>query len=214
MQHSVRQGRARRSVPRLVSASIQQQSANFSYSDVEQGRTVFTIRASHATQFKDQNRALLEDVWITIYGKAGDRNDNIHTRECSYQPLSGAIRCTGEVQINLQGNSATAGTAVGQPLEIKTSDISFNRETGEASTTQPVKFQFKDGRGSGTGIRYSTHDSTMRIEHAVEFELDSQAHRNGQLASSSDRQIALKFGEAIGVAVLEGQRRFGRETAR
>ena len=42
-----------------------------SFSKVEQDRTIFTIRASHATQYKDQNRSLLEDVWITIYGKDG-----------------------------------------------------------------------------------------------------------------------------------------------
>ncbi len=53
----------------IVPSEVQQQSDNFSYSDVEQGRTIFTVRASHATEFKDQNRALLQDVWITVYGR-------------------------------------------------------------------------------------------------------------------------------------------------
>ena len=80
---------------------MQQQSAQFSFSKVEQDRTLFTVRASHATQFKDQNRALLEDVWITVYGPKGDRNDNVHTRECSYEPESGDVRCEGQVQIDI-----------------------------------------------------------------------------------------------------------------
>lgn len=87
-QRAVR--RARRAPGASVPSEVQQQSANFTYSDVDQGRTIFTLRASHATQFKKENRALLDDVWITIYGREGDRNDNIHTRQCSYEPESGA----------------------------------------------------------------------------------------------------------------------------
>ena len=88
-EHALRQARARRSAPVAVPITVQQQSAQFSFSKVEQDRTLFTIRASRATQYKDQNRSLLEDVWITVYGRNGSRNDNIHTRECDYQPLSG-----------------------------------------------------------------------------------------------------------------------------
>ena len=59
-------------------------------------------RASHLTQYKDQNRALLQDVWITIYGREGSRNDNIHTRECSYEPI--AEWCMpGRGQIDVDG---------------------------------------------------------------------------------------------------------------
>ena len=90
-------------------SEVQQQSANFTYSDVEQGRTVFTLRASHATQFKEQNRALLDDVWITVYGRDGNRNDNIHTRQCSYEPRAGGVRCQGEVQIDIQGAKDSIG---------------------------------------------------------------------------------------------------------
>ena len=84
----------------MLPVTVQQQSANFSLSNSDvQGRTIFTIRASHATQFKDENRALLEDVWITIYGRDGSRNDNIHTRECSYEPLRGNVRCEGKCRL-------------------------------------------------------------------------------------------------------------------
>jgi len=202
LQRSVRQSRAFRSAPALVSAGIQQQSADFSYSDVEQGRTVFTIRASHATQFKDQNRSLLEDVWITIYGKAGDRDDNIHTRECSYQPLSGAIRCTGEVQINIQGKNPASGNPADEALEIMTSDISFDRDTGEASTIQPVEFRFRGGGGHGVGILYRTHDSIMRIEHMVAFGLDPQPGAGGVPVNAVGNSLEIRRGDRV--AVLEG----------
>ncbi|HXU20266.1 MAG TPA: hypothetical protein VN788_06775, partial [Verrucomicrobiae bacterium] len=97
----VREARARRHAPAPVPASVQQQSAQISFSKVEQNRTVFTIRASHATQYKEGNRSLLEDVWITIYGPGGKRDDNIHTRKCSYEPETGDVRCEGVVQIDI-----------------------------------------------------------------------------------------------------------------
>ncbi len=152
LQRAVRGVRARRAAPATVPSEVQQQSANFTYSDVEQGRTVFTLRASHATQFKEQNRALLEDVWITIYGRQGNRNDNIHTRECSYEPNSGGIRCEGEVQIDIQAadgaSGKTSASPLGQSLQVKTRDITFNRQTGEASTAAPVEFSFPQGEGA------------------------------------------------------------------
>ena len=88
-KRAIQATRSRHSAPASVPATVQQQSAEFKFTKMEQDRALFTIRASTATRFKDEDRSLLEDVWITIYGRAGDRNDNIHTRECSYEPKSG-----------------------------------------------------------------------------------------------------------------------------
>ncbi len=168
-----REARARRHGPAPVPASVQQQSAQISFSKVEQNRTIFTIRASHATQYKDRDRSLLEDVWITIYGKEGDRNDNIHTRECSYEPETGDVRCEGEVQIEIGSTKSAADKAVASnaSLEVTTSNLLFNRNTGEASTQAPVAFRFAGGSGRGVGVSYSTSDSMVRVEHSVEFDV-------------------------------------------
>ncbi len=145
-ERAFRRARANRNAPMSVPVTVQQQSAQFSFSKVEQDRTIFTVRASHATQYKDQNRAVLEDVWITLYGRDGSRNDNIHTRECSYEG-SQDVRCEGDVEIDLANANPASGKTAGQSgllstgtLEVKTSNLSFNRSTGEASTPAPVEF--------------------------------------------------------------------------
>ena len=120
------------------------------FSKVEQDRTIFTIRASRATRYKEQNRALLEDVWITVHGRDGSRNDNIHTREkCSYEPDTGDVRCEGEVQIDVQ-NAAAAGAPAATPLshlEVTTTNLSFDRNTGgRRPRPAPVQFRFPTGR--------------------------------------------------------------------
>jgi lipopolysaccharide export system protein LptA len=173
-----REAHSHQAVPQAVPETVQQESAEFKFSKVEQNHTLFTVRAAHATQFKAENRSILKDVWITIYGREGNRDDNIHTRECSYEPTSGAIQCQGDVQLDLQGVNPATGKPAGKPLVVNTHSLSFNRDTGEASTAEAVAFQFPEGHGKAVGVIYSTRDSTVRLEHAVELTF-SVANRTG-----------------------------------
>lgn len=212
-ERAIRRARAGRGGPVAVPVTVQQQSAQFSFSKVEQDRTIFTVRASHATKYKDQNRAVLEDVWITVYGRDGGRNDNIHTRECSYEGTQD-VRCEGDVEIDLANANPTTGQTGGLStgtLQVKTSNLSFNRSTGEASTPAPVEFRFPSGQGRGVGVSYSTSDSIVRVEQGVEFELNASAQTGGMPVTATgssleirraDRTVVLK-GPAI---VKEGAR--------
>ena len=175
--------RHRHAIPSTVSAGIQQQSQTFSYNGMEKNRTIFTIRASRATRFKEGNRALLEDVWITIYGRAGDRNDNIHTRECSYDQKTGTVRCKGEVDIDLEGSNTASNAPPQKSLQVKTSNITFDGQTGEASTPEAVEFSLPEGRGRGLGVSYSTQAAIVRIERAIEFTM-APSERSGGLPLS------------------------------
>jgi LPS export ABC transporter protein LptC len=180
-QRAIRAARARQNAPPSIPDSVQQQSAEFSYVGTDQGRALFTIRASHATQYKDQNRALLQDVWITIYGHDGSRNDNIHTRECNYEPTTGNVVCEGDVQIDLA--SATPSTASGKPgektLQVSTKNLSFNRESGDATTTAPVQFRFPQGTGHSDGMIYSSQREIVRLTRNVQLDLAASDKSGG-----------------------------------
>ena len=197
-----REMRARRAAPPAIPSAVQQQSAEFSYSDVEQGHTIFTIRASHATQFKDANRAVLEDVWITMYGRKGDRNDNIHTRECSYEPGNGGVRCQGDVQIDIQPSAASSKAPNQRSLQIVTSDISFNRNSGEASTSSPLEFHFAGGNGHAVGVTYSANDETVRVGGPVHFEMAASNETGGMPVAASGSGLEVQRENRT--AVLKG----------
>jgi lipopolysaccharide export system protein LptA len=199
-ERALRRSRASRNSPVGVPVTVEQQSAQFSFSKVEQSRTIFTVRASHATQYKDQNRVLLEDVWITLYGRDGSRNDNIHTRECSYDG-SGDVRCEGEVTIDMANAHPAPGHSA-DTLQIKTSDLSFNRNTGEASTPAPVEFHFPTGQGRGVGVSYSSSDSTVRVEQAVQFELAATNQTGGMPVAATGSSLELR--RADRTIVLQG----------
>ncbi len=169
----------RQLAPPAVPPTVQQRSAGFSFSKVEKDSTLFTVRASRATEFKEGNRNLLEDVSITIYGRAGNRSDNIHTHACDYLRDTGRIVCAGEVQMDLQSAEDARRSPVATPggvpsarvIHVGTSNISFDRETGEARTDRPVIFQFPYGEGRALGVIYRSEDGVVRLARDVELTL-------------------------------------------
>jgi lipopolysaccharide export system protein LptA len=188
-----REAHARRKEPKALSLTVAQQSAQFSFSKVEQDRTIFTIRASRATQYKDQNRAVLEDVGITIYGRDQSRHDSIHTQQCSYESDTGAVECQGEVEIEIQ-NAPSSGQATlsTNKLEVKTSNLSFNRNTGEASTPAVVEFRFPTGQGRGRGGSYSSEEGIVRVEHDVVFDMAPSEQTNGLPVTASGSSLEIR----------------------
>jgi lipopolysaccharide export system protein LptA len=186
--------------PEPIPDSVQQRSAVFSHSKVELNKTIYTIRASQATEFKEHS--LLQDVWITIYGKEGARNDNIHTRECSYEPGSGNIRCQGSVQIDLE--SADQAKEPGHPhvMHVKTQDFSFDEKTGDARSDHPVEIQFPGGSGIGRGLTYNASRTDLRLEHDVEFQMGSPNDPSAPVTTFTGS--ALDFQRNISTAQLFG----------
>ena len=65
--------------PPEVPSTIEQRSNEFSYSKVQGQRTIYTVKASRTTEFKEGSRNHLEDVSITVYGQSGERNDKLLT---------------------------------------------------------------------------------------------------------------------------------------
>src|ERR1700690_937963 len=59
---------ALKQIPGKIGLEIKQTATGFTVSKSEQGRTLFTIQASKAVQFKQGGRAELRDVQITLYG--------------------------------------------------------------------------------------------------------------------------------------------------
>src|SRR5438445_534326 len=169
---------ARKKVPAAVPSSVEQRSAGFSFSKVVGNRTEFTVRASHATEFVEGGRSLLEDVRITAYGGAGERYDNLHTRTCDYLTASESISCAGDVQIDLdrasdqQVPAGKTGPADGSRLvQVATSHVSFDHKTGLATTDRAASFRFSQGEGQGVGFRYEEQQGEIQLLSAVELAL-------------------------------------------
>lgn len=195
-----REAAARRQAPPAVPPAVEKQSAEFAFSQVEQNRTLFTVRASHTTEFKDQDKDILEDVQVTIFGRDGSRHDNLHTRECTYEPASGHIVCLGAVEIDLESADDARQHPGARAVHISTSDVTFDRETGEVSTAEPVAFRFPEGEGRGVGALYHTGEAAVELLHSVELSLIASNQPDPVLVSGS----RLEFRHSAGVLRLLG----------
>jgi lipopolysaccharide export system protein LptA len=183
--------------PPPVPSSVQQQSAAFSFSKEAGNRTQFTVRASRATQFTEGGLGVLDDVWITAYGNDGHRFDNLRTHSCDYIDSTGNITCAGEVRIDLESaeDARLHPSAASQPnpdarvIHIVTSHVSFDRDTGVATTDDRVQFQFSGMAGQAVGFHYDSGAGEMRLLRDVDIDFhggDAETAPGGRGRAGSD----------------------------
>jgi lipopolysaccharide export system protein LptA/lipopolysaccharide export system protein LptC len=161
---------AEKKAPPPVPSTIEERSNEFSYSKVEGQRTIYTVKASRTTSFKEGSRNLLEDVAIVVYGKAGDRNDTLRTNACDFISNTGQISCAGEVQINLQ---AAGASHAANAVHVATSGLMFDRGSGVARTDKPVTFQWPAGDGHAVGVTYDSNSGMLRLVRSVDLNLST-----------------------------------------
>jgi len=106
--------REQQKAPPPAPKDVTRSSNGLTFSKMDGNQKIFTVEASKATDFKDKDASLLEDVKITIFGKTGERHDTIHTQSCQYEKEGGSIACSGEVQFDLESRPAWCLTA---PME-------------------------------------------------------------------------------------------------
>lgn len=153
---------------------IQQSTQGFSLSKSEGGRTLFTIRAAKAVQYKTGGRAELEKVDIIVYGKEANRFDQIYGDKFVYDPDTGDVSAQGDVHIDLEANlQGPANPDQAQPAELKnpihfkTSNLVFNQKTGFAATNEKVEFRIPQASGSAVGATYDSKANVLTLQSAV-----------------------------------------------
>lgn len=161
-------------LPKELGIDIQQTSEGFTLSKSEGGRTIYTIRASNAVQFKKGGHADLKNVHIVVYGKAHDRFDQIYGEEFTYDPESGDVKGVGEVHIDLQGYAEGPSKPdqappdeLKNPIHILTQSLTFNQKTGQASTDEVVEFRTLQASGTARGAYYDSNTEQLLLKSDV-----------------------------------------------
>ncbi|MFZ0817442.1 MAG: LPS export ABC transporter periplasmic protein LptC, partial [Candidatus Sulfotelmatobacter sp.] len=174
----LRQRSVLKGFPGKIGYDIKQTASGFQFSKSESGRTVFTINAKDVKEFKLNGHAELHDVSIILYGRDTSRFDQIYGDNFTYDPQSGNVTAHGEVQIDLQANP-TGGAAPDQatpkelknPIHLKTRDMIFNRDSGDASTDARVDFRTPQATGWAVGVHYSAKIGALTLATQVHVTL-------------------------------------------
>ena len=211
LSRSVRAWIEKKKAPPPAPVNVERLSSGLTFSKVEQNQKIFTVEASKSTDFKDKEASLIEDVKITIFGKSGERHDIIHTQSCQYEKRNGGILCNGEVQIDLQSaveadRAKKSHARTAQTVHVETRGVAFNRMSGEARTSQPVKFVFPDGSGEAVGVEYKSEEGTLRLLREVHMRLKQPPSNNGR---GKNRETA---GQGDEVLVQGSHLDFGRDS--
>src|SRR6266853_918996 len=134
-------------IPNKLGLDIKQTASGFQFSKSDGKRTLFTVQASDLKEFKLNGNAELHNVSIVLYGRDSSRFDQIYGDEFAYNQKTGDVTAKGDVQIDLVANPAGLASPdqstpkeLKNPIHLKTRDLVFNRETGNASTDAQVEF--------------------------------------------------------------------------
>src|SRR6185369_15123159 len=163
--------------PQKLGIEIQQSTEGFSLSKSEGGRTLFTIRASKAVQYKQGGKAELQDVNIIVYGRESNRFDQISGSGFEYDPQTGIVKANGEVNIDLEANALGPKQPDQQPpkeqknpIHLKTRGLVFNQKTGFAETKDAIEFRVPQASGSAQGASYDSKSNVLTLQSSVKIE--------------------------------------------
>ena len=164
-------------IPKKLGIDVQQSTQGFTFSKSEGGKTLFTISAGKAVQFKQGQRAELENVRIIVLGE-NDDYDQIFGKAFAYDPEAGVVAAKGEVLIDLQAQ----GKPTSDPLQnaekgrvhFRTSGLSFNQKTGMAETQKKIEFSIPQASGSAKGATYDSKKRTLTLAADVRLATSSQ----------------------------------------
>jgi lipopolysaccharide export system protein LptA len=164
--------------PAKIGLDIQQTAEGFSISKSLEGRTLFTVSASKAVQFKQGGRAELHNVKIVVYGKDSSRFDRISGDDFEFDPKSGDVTAKGKVLIDLEANPEGGHSAdqsppkqSRNPIHLETEGFLFNKNSGDASASGRVVFTTPEASGSAMGVEYASRSGTLTLRSAVEMEV-------------------------------------------
>jgi lipopolysaccharide export system protein LptA len=172
---------ALKNLPGKIGIDIQQTTEGFTLSKSEGGRTLFTIHASKATQFKQGGRAELHDVNIIVYGRNSDRFDQIYGDDFEYDQQAGTVVAKGEVHIDLEGNSEgrklddqAPPREMQNPIHLRTEGMTFNQNTGLAETDGAIEFRVPQASGTANGATYDSKKNELTLHSAVDIQTEGK----------------------------------------
>jgi lipopolysaccharide export system protein LptA len=174
----LRQRNVLKEIPSKLGIDIKQTANGFQFSKSDGKRTLFTVQAGKLKQFKVDGSAELHNVSIIVYGHDSSRFDQIYGDDFSFDKKSGDVTAHGEVQIDLEANpTGGAGPDQGTPRELKnpihlkTKDLVFNQNSGDASTDARVDFRTPQATGWAVGVQYSGKTNVLTLVSQVHVSL-------------------------------------------
>src|SRR5271165_281616 len=171
----------RKDVPNKIGYDIKQTASGFQFSKSDGKRTLFTVQASNVKEFKLNGNAELHNVSIVLYGRDSSRFDQIYGDDFAFNQKTGDVAAKGDVQIDLVANpmgiaspDQSTPKELKNPIHLKTRDLVFNKDTGNASTDARVEFSTAQANGWAVGVKYAGKSNTLTLSSQIHLALNGE----------------------------------------
>jgi lipopolysaccharide export system protein LptA len=161
-------------IPGKLPYEISKTAAGFQISKSDGKRTLFTVEASDVKEFKLNGNAELHNVKITLYGRDSSRYDKIYGDDFAYNQKTGDVTAKGEVQIELVANPAGLASPdqslpqeLRNPIHLKTRDLVFNKDSGNAWTDARVEWSTPQASGWAVGVKYAGKSNALTLSSQI-----------------------------------------------
>ena len=163
-----------KSIPGKIGYDIKQTASGFQFSKSDGKRTLFTVQASDFKEFKLNGNAELHNVSIVLYGRDSARFDQIYGDDFAFNQKTGDVTAKGDVQIDLVANPAGLASPdqstpkeLKNPIHLKTRDLVFNKDSGNAATAARVEFRTPQATGWAVGVTYAGKSNTLTLSSQI-----------------------------------------------
>ena len=187
----------RHDLPQRLGKNIVQEADGYTYVHAFGAHSQYRIHASREVELKT-DFVELHDVQIDLYGEDGKQIDKISGDIFEYDQKTGKATAQGPVEMLLTRPSASTEAVVKQvdktkgdknkeekikahviadagatdsagQIDVKTSGVTFDRNSGLVTTDQRVNFSAAQGSGSAIGASYDSQSGYLTLVQAVEL---------------------------------------------
>ena len=134
----------------------------------DNGRPVVEVRARNFEQKSDPVRVDLEKVELKIFHKDGSAFDLVKSEHAELKMEENTLYSAGEVEITM-GLSAEPKPS-NRLVKIKTSGVTFETQSGKATTDQAASFEFENSEGSARGATYDPTTRELNLLNTVKLQ--------------------------------------------
>jgi lipopolysaccharide export system protein LptA len=151
------------SLPDNVSVSAQ----DWRWSKNDGERPIVEVRARNFEQKNDPPRVDLEKVELKLFHKDGKAFDLVKSAQAELRMEDSTLYSAGDVEITMglteQPNPAN------RLVRIQTSGVTFETQSGKATTDQDASFAFENSEGTAHGAEYDPATRDLHLRSAVKL---------------------------------------------
>jgi lipopolysaccharide export system protein LptA len=151
--------------PARLADDVNAQSQDWTYGDYKGTQQRIFIRAKSMKSIKDTSAVELDDVELHLFHKDGEKYDLVRCATARFDPSAKSLYSDGQVDITR--DVPKEGPATGRIVKIHSSGVTFQSDTGKATTDRPTSFEFDQGGGTSVGAEYDPEKRELLLKSHV-----------------------------------------------